>query len=97
VILDNVSVAILTKVNLLAERHGLNCYDFVASTGRDDGITSLVFEIPAQGNALRVERFESMLRALNVPGDGCLKGDDVKIVDALDNAIDRAPKRRFGM
>jgi hypothetical protein len=94
--LDNVDVAVLTKVNELAERYGLKPYDFVASFKRGGKKYALDFECPASGNDLREERFNTMLTAIGITvGDGAvLEGDTVKIIDALDNALDHAPRTR---
>jgi hypothetical protein len=100
---DNQDVAILTRVNDLAERHGLKPYDFVATIRREGGGNLgryvLEYEVPAQGNALREERFAKMLKDIGiVPGDeAALRGDTATIIDALDNALQRAPRLRPGM
>ncbi len=96
--LDNVDVAVLTKVNELAERHGLKSYQFIATFNRDDTGYALEFECPASGNDLRDERFEKMLADIGITVDdgAVLKGDTAKIIDALDDALDLAPRpRRF--
>jgi hypothetical protein len=98
--LDNVDVAIMTKVNDLAERHGLKPYDFVAVIKVEEdakGKTSdiLAFEVPASGNALREERFDRMLADIGVDEDGRLVKNDYRdIVDALDHALQIAPRSR---
>jgi hypothetical protein len=96
--LDNAEVAILTKVNELADRHGLKPYDFVA-TIRTKGTnkSALGFEIPAQGNQLREERYNKMISGLGADEEGCLEGSIAKIIDSLDDALQIAPKphRRF--
>lgn len=94
--LDNVDVAVLTKVNELADRHGLKPYDFVATFKRGTKGWLLEFECPASGNDLREERYGKMLTAIGIT-DGnraALKGDATKIIDALDNALDLAPRSR---
>lgn len=102
--LDNLDVAILTKLNDLAERHGLRPYDFVATIrfeegpGSEDGQHVLEFECPASGNALREERFERMLSSLGVTvtdeRGAVLAGTPAHIIDALDHALSLAPKPR---
>ncbi len=98
--LDNQDVAVLSRVNELAERHGLKPYDFVATSKvEEDGgrITHVLeFEVPARGNALREERFNRMLKDIGiVPSDrAVLKGDTATIIDALDNALQLAPRPR---
>ena len=96
--LDNIDVAILTKLNCLAERYGLKPYDFVASleprfkNGKADG-TILTFEVfPLE--PLNQNRFQELLDALGVDKSGQLSGNDSKIVDALDTALSLAPNSR---
>ena len=100
-VMDNVDVAVLTKVNELAVRHNLKPYDFVAVFRAETdpaGITQYVldYELPASGNALREERYDKMLSDI-----GIIQGDDAKltgtcehIIDALDNALEHAPRSR---
>jgi hypothetical protein len=100
--IDNQDVAVFTRVNDLAERHGLKPYDFVAIFTREKdskgGIYALNYETPAYGNVLRVERFEKMLKDIGIVlGDeAALRGDTATIIDALDNALEIAPRPRLG-
>ena len=95
---DNVDIAVLTKLNDLADRYGLKPYDFVAIVkDLDPGSASyaLTFEIPAQGNALREKRFDQMLVAIGILPDAesaQLIGTPATIVDALDQALQHAPR-----
>jgi hypothetical protein len=83
--LDNVILAIFTKLNDLAERHGLKPYDFVAT--QKDGPGSeirLDFEVHPTGDALKEKQYDRMLRALGIPDDGhILQGTDRHIIDLL--------------
>lgn len=100
--LDNIDVAILTKVNELAARHGLKPYDFVAvfrseeSPGRETRYV-LDYETPASGNALRDERFNTMLRNLGIVQDydAVVSGSCQHIMDSLDKALELAPRPRI--
>jgi hypothetical protein len=94
--LDNLEVAVLTKLNDLADRYGLKPYDFVATFKHGAKSWILEFECPASGNDLREERYDKMLTAIGITsGDrAALKGDAAKIIDALDNALDFAPRSR---
>ena len=99
--LDNIDVAVLTKVNELAVRHNLKPYDFVAvfRTETDPaGITQYVldYELPASGNALRDERYDKMLLDIGIiqGDDAMLTGSHEHIIDALDNALEHAPRSR---
>jgi hypothetical protein len=96
--LGNIDVSVLTKLNDLAERYGLKTYDFVATYRWNEEIKDhvLQFEMPAQGNELREERFEKMLKAIGIDesnDDVSIVGPE-KIIDALDDALKLAPKRR---
>ena len=101
--MDNQDVAVLSRVTELAERHGLKPYDFVATSKLeedDTGITHVLeFEVPAQGNALREERYDRMLKHIGiVQGDrAVLRGDTATIIDALDNGLQLAPRRRLSL
>jgi hypothetical protein len=93
--LCNIDVAILTKLNELAERRGLKPYDFVAVfkfEGDDKWV--LEFESPASGNELRESRFDKMLRDLGivVTDRAALTGSPGTIIDALDNALSVSPR-----
>lgn len=94
--LDNVTVAIFTKLNELAARQGLKPYDFVA-TQRDGPGAEIVldFEVHPTGNRRQEERYDKMLRDLGIPDDGhVLQGQVHQIIDALDKALQRVPKSR---
>lgn len=95
--LDNVDVAVLTKVNELAERYGLKPYDFVATFQHREQGYALDFECPASGNDLRAERFDKMIATLGITvsdKEAAIIGDPVQIIDALDNALEHAPRPR---
>ena len=101
--IDNLDVAVLSRVNELAERHSLRPYDFVATfmpVEDDTGITHhvLAFESPAGGNALREGRFYRMLKDIGIVDDEpVLRGDTATIIDALDNALQVAPRPRLSL
>jgi hypothetical protein len=94
--LDNCDIAILTKLNELAERYWLKPYDFVASVRHDPNSPNAIlhFEDPARGNALREERFEKMLQSLGLGEDDTLNAPYPQVIDALDTAIQNAPRPR---
>src|ERR1700688_4576376 len=95
--IDNVDVAVFTKLNELAERYRLKPYHFVSTfqhTDSSSGKMSLCFEVPSTGNALREERFDKMLRAIGVDYNGQLIGTSAEIIDALDRALDHSPQQR---
>lgn len=97
--LDNIDIAILTKVNELAERHGLRPTDFIATLRAEEGPSGvysvLDYETGPSGNALREDRFDKMLRSLGIEEhDAGLSGSPENILDQLYQAIDIAPKFR---
>jgi hypothetical protein len=95
--LCNIDVAILTRLNDLAERLGLRPYDFVATFQTTDHGDILQFESSPEGNALREERWAKMLSMLNVNENGERRGDWRNSGQAIDDAIAQLPKpqRRF--
>jgi hypothetical protein len=95
-LVDNQDVAVMTKLNDLAERHGLKPYDFLANLKPTAESYALDFEIPASGNALREERYEKMLSDLGIGDDdkSSMTGEMSDIIDAIDNALKIAPRRR---
>ncbi len=100
--LDNQDVAVLTRLNELAERHGLKPYDFIATfrhvEDKSGDVTyKLTFESTPHGNSLREERFETMLKGLGIDQNNTLelKGETCMIIDALDDALQIAPRSRL--
>jgi len=94
--LDNVTIAILTKVNELADRFGIKPYDFVAVIDNDHkNFTVLRYEVPVSGEPTKVARFDKMLDLVGL-GETTheLKGTNAQIIDALDNALQFSPKKR---
>jgi len=94
--LDNVQIAILTKVNELAARFGLKPYEFVAVINNsDERFTVLKYEVPVSGQPAKEAKFGKMLDLIGL-GEATheLKGTDAQIIDALDNALRLAPKQR---
>src|SRR5579883_2709776 len=95
--LDNVEIAGLTRINELAERYGLKPYDFVASFAYRDSHKefAIVFEVPVHGNAELEKRYDQMLTALGIgpeSDEAALRGSPKHIIDALDSALQRAPR-----
>lgn len=95
--IDNIYIAILLKVNELASRYGIKPYEFVATIHNrtDDDNLTLQYEIPVSGDQSKELRFNQMLDQVGI-GDTnhALSGSDQQIIDALDNALHLAPKRR---
>jgi len=96
--IDNIDIAVFTRLNKLAERHGFKPYDFIATFRHEKGEGTgyvLVFEMPPQDKA-RQPRFDKMLDDIGIGDDVALKGSPEEILDALDNALQLAPRPRRG-
>ena len=95
--LDNFDVAVMTKLNELADQRGLKPYDFVATLKWDAPASKYVlrFELLTAGNSPSEERYEKMLNDLDIANDPVtqLVGTPRQIIDALDNAL--SPKFRL--
>lgn len=97
-LIDNVTIAILTKVNELAERHGVKPIDFIATfrTGDEPNRSRLSFET-APDSPEKQQALFRVMDAINMHPDGELRGSCEEIYNALDQAILVAPKpRRLG-
>lgn len=91
--MNNIDVAILHKVNKLAERYGVPPYEFTATYGYhdDEALMALTFH-PDTASPETFAKFEQMMAALEHRNYQML-GDDQTIYDALADALKRAPKR----
>ena len=93
--IDNVEIAILSRLNELAERHGLSPLDFSASLRRDGKgkSTLMFFNVPEE--SVPQDRFVRMLAGLGIKDSDTLhiKGTDQQIYDTIQWAIQRAPTR----
>jgi hypothetical protein len=95
--LDNVQIAILTKVNELANRFGIKAHEFVAVVDnvRDRSSMILRYEVPPSGNGAKIEEFNKMLDLLKAgPSNHEIKGTPEGISEALDEALHLAPRQR---
>lgn len=94
--LDNMEVAILSKVNELAGRYGYKPYEFVAtyqSLDVDDGKHE--YRLRYESGPLDGKQFDKMLDSLGLHGENtALIGSDEMIYDALEAAIAKAPRPR---
>ena len=94
-VLDNLDVAILQGVNELSVRYGLRPYDFVATIKSQGHASALCFEIPVAETASGWSRFCTMIESIGVaPGTGILVDSKTSILEAVDKALDLAPKSR---
>ncbi len=91
--IDNNTVAILTKTNDLLERFGVHPCDVVVTTRSDDKRgTVLFFETPPP-DPEGEERFFRMLTHLGLSDTQLeLAGTDRHIYDRLQEALSRAPR-----
>ena len=96
---DNCTVAILSKVNELAERYGLKPYEFITTYREHNNdaagnSATVSFESgPAEDRSLA--NWEKMLQDLGATG-GELRGTERSVYEALESAIQRAPRTRGG-
>jgi hypothetical protein len=94
--LDNIDIAILTKVNELADRFGIKPYEFTATLRHDLEVNGrgLKFIIPGETSDLRSLPVKKMFATLQVDASGLLKGGEIALINALDQALEQAPKQR---
>jgi|HubBroStandDraft_1064217.scaffolds.fasta_scaffold1133148_1 hypothetical protein len=97
--MDNIDIAILHRLNDLADRYGIKPYEFVASLERSRGSDgcAVTFAIPGETRAAQMQRVRQMYSSLGVDGNGTLGGGEIVILDAIDHALQIAPKRGIGM
>ncbi len=96
---DNCTVAILSKVNELAERYGLKPYEFITTYREHDkdaaGNSATVSFGCGPADERSLARFEEMLQNLGAEGWE-LSGTERTVYEALENALQRAPRARGG-
>jgi hypothetical protein len=95
--LDNVQIAILTKVNELADRFGIRPHEFVAvvDNASDKANMILRYEVSPSKGKDKIEAFNSMLDSLGaLPTGHEIKGTPEQIIVALDDALSLAPQSR---
>ncbi|RJG55389.1 hypothetical protein D0Z70_08240 [Sphingobium terrigena] len=86
-------IAVLMKVNELAQRHGLELWEFDAEYDTETGELSFP---STPGGADRYERFRKMKDALGCGEGGKLQLDsDAALLEALDTALSTAPRPRL--
>jgi len=93
---DNITIAILTRVNDLAARFGLRPTDFVAVIDESDAsCPALRFEVPVSGDPAKEAQFHKMLDLIGISDTShALPATYDEMFDAVDNALRRAPRRR---
>ena len=95
-VLTNSDIAILTKFNELTERFGLKPYEFIAecrtitkppSPTQTELSICTVPEAPEKQALL-----DKLMAAIGIPDEGALRGTDEEIYNALESALQRAPR-----
>lgn len=86
--ISNIDVAILNKVNELAERYGLKPYDFDASLDTDTGH----FQFDSAPTGEKYPAYLAMKEALGCQDDVFPSTNMTELYDALDHAIRTAPR-----
>ena len=95
---ENHKIAIYTKFNELAERFGLKPYDINAAVSFDAKSEKATLEIEDGFPPDVGRKVEPMLDALGGKGgmvEGILTGSSKDIIDALDQALAKAPRLRL--
>lgn len=94
-LLDNTTVAILTKLNELAERHGLKPFEFTATYRvlESPEFSRLDFET-APDTPEKQASMDRIMAAIGMPEDGSLRGTGEEIYNALEIALQHAPRAR---
>ena len=90
--IDNQDIAVLTRVNDLAERYGVKPYDFVATVGHNDkNEYHLAYETKPDNPLVKVQ-FDKMLASLGpkIAETGELVADPKDIIKTLDEALRRS-------
>lgn len=99
-VLTNSEIAILTKFNELTERFGLKPYEFVAEckpAGNPNSPSETELAIcVAPKSPDRQALLDKLMDAIGIPDDGALRGTDEEIYNALEAALQRAPRARTG-
>lgn len=91
---DSVDVAILSKVNQLAERYGIKPYDITATISLKEGLDQHVLHFESlPGDPEKLRQAEQMLLAIGTDSEHMMIGTDAEIYEALDGALQRAPRR----
>lgn len=96
--IDNASVAIMSRLNELAARHGIIPVEFYASLESDlNGQRTLRFIMPPDNPALE-QPFLRMLGDLGIVDDdvSTIRGSDAQLYAVIEAALARAPRARSG-
>ena len=94
--MDNLDVAILTKLNDLAERYEVKPYEFLATLDRSESVSGCGVRliIPAETSPQQQRKVQSMIEALGADKSGVLGGGEIAVIDAIDEALKRRPAIR---
>jgi hypothetical protein len=98
-VFDNHSIAILTRVNDLAERWAIKPYEFYANVDYGDLKNALTMYLEYSiypHDPDKKDRFFKMLKSLGLSTEkSTLQGTSAEIIEALDNALRLSPRTRF--
>jgi hypothetical protein len=94
--IDNIEIAVLTKLNELAARFGLKPYHFIATLESSSEMNGLGvrFVVPAETGQTQEKLVRKMIATLGADPRGVLTGGEIAVIDALDRAVGVAPKPR---
>jgi hypothetical protein len=91
--LDNLDVAILSKINDLADSCEVKPYEFLGTLDRSKKVSGcgVIFTIPAETSPEQQRKVQDMIDALGADKSGVLGGGEIAVVNAIDNALQRRP------
>jgi 3-polyprenyl-4-hydroxybenzoate decarboxylase len=94
--MDNVDFAVLSRIQELGDRYNLKPYHFVATLdhSQEDLGMGIKFVIPASTDEAEEKRARKMLKAIGVDDKDSIAGGEIAVIDALDNALEHAPRPR---
>ena len=94
--MDNIDFAVLSRIQELGDRYNLKPYHFVATLDHGDKANGMgvTFVIPAETDEAEGKRAREMLKAIGVDTKDSIIGGEVAVIDALDNALEHAPRPR---
>lgn len=99
--LDNINIAILIKLNELADRYGVKPYEFVATFDHSPEMQymGVHFVVPGETDSRQETKIKKLLKSLGVEIEsgvpevkGILKGGEIAVLKAIDAALSVAPK-----
>ena len=92
-ILSHLEIAVLMRVNELADRYGVKPYEFSTSFYLKDGKCHLGYDTAPEDDP-QGKKYERMLEAVGAQNGDELVGDYRDIIEKLDQAIKKTPRPR---